>query len=213
MAMPMETGVPDESERTDDVGSYKATCAEFVKDISADYLAWVDYYKLPAAEDARRRAEIDATIRRTSEWIARVPTTIKGVDVVMNDGIQKMAEATAGWPFEIGVYVNGMSGYTAARPGMVDVAVRAAGREGRAVRLGFHFKDDRFRLESTGPARLVEEGLPLAEFSPMDARLRMDASGCSAGDVVSFTVTVEEVGGEGGAVTDRRGASTIVHLG
>ena len=203
--------MPDESERTDDVGSYKATCADFVRDISADYLAWVDYYKLPPDEDARRRAEIDATIRRTSEWIARVPTTIKGVDVVMNDGIQKMAEATAGWPFELGVYVSGMSGYTAARPGVIDVNVKAGGRGGRAVRLGFHFKDDRFRLESTGAARLVEEGLPLGEFHPMDARLGLDASGCSAGDVVSFTVTVEEVG-DGGQVTDRRGASTMVHL-
>ena len=203
--------MPDESERTDDVGSYKATCADFVRDISADYLAWVDYYKLPPDEDARRRAEIDATIRRTSEWIARVPTTIKGVDVVMNDGIQKMAEATAGWPFELGVYVSGMSGYTAARPGVIDVNVKAGGRGGRAVRLGFHFKDDRFRLESTGAARLVEEGLPLGEFRPMDARLGLDASGCSAGDVVSFTVTVEEVG-DGGQVTDRRGASTMVHL-
>lgn len=209
--MPMETGVPDESERTDDVGSYKATCADFVKDISADYLAWVDYYKLPADEDSRRRAEIDATIRRTSEWIARVPTTIKGVDVVMNDGIQKMAEATAGWPFELGVYVNGMSGYTAAPPGAIAVNVKASGREGRAARLGFHFKDDRFRLESTGQARLSEEGLPAGEYRPMDAMLSLDASGCSRGDVVSFTVTVEEVGG-GGQVTDRRGATTIVHL-
>ena len=209
--MPMDTGVPDESERTDSVESYKVTCADFVKDISADYLAWVDYYKLPAGEDARRRAEIAATIRRTNEWIARVPSTIKGVDVVMNDGIQKMAEATAGWPFELGVYVNGMSGYTAARPGAVAVDVRAAGREGRAARLGFHFKDDRFRLESTGAARLVEDGLPLGEYRPMDARLVLDASGCAEGDVVSFTVTVEEVG-DGGQVTDRRGASTIVHL-
>jgi len=211
MALPMDTGAPDESERTDDVGSYKATCADFIRDISRDYLAWVDYYKLPAAEDERRRAEIDATIRRTTEWIMRVPTTIKGVDVVMNDGIQKMAEATAGWPFELGVYVNGMSGYTAARPGVIDVGIRAAGRDGRAVRLGFHFKDDRFRLEATGPARLGEDGLPSGPFRPMDARLRLDAAGCSARDIVSFTVTVEEVG-DADVVHDRRGASTIVHL-
>ena len=34
----------------------------------------------------------------------------------MNDGIQKMAEATAGRPFEIGVFVNGAAGYTVAKP-------------------------------------------------------------------------------------------------
>ena len=50
----MRTG--DESERTDDVGSYKITCIDFIKDISNDYLAWVDYYKLPEEEDKKRRA-------------------------------------------------------------------------------------------------------------------------------------------------------------
>ena len=68
------------------------------KDISHDYLAWVDRYKLLEEEDKKRRTEISAIIERTNEWIAKVPQTFKAVDVVMNDGIQKMAEATAGKP-------------------------------------------------------------------------------------------------------------------
>ena len=97
MAMPMDyNGVrsDDGSERTDNVNDYKITCMDFIKEISHDYEAWVDYYKLPEDEDKKRRAGIRSTIERTNEWIAKVAQTIKAVDVVMNDGIQKMAEST-----------------------------------------------------------------------------------------------------------------------
>lgn len=213
MALPMDydgmrTG--DESERTDDVDSYKVTCIDFVKDISGDYLAWVDYYKLDPDEDARRRAAIDATVRRTTDWIARVAQSIGGVDVVMNDGIQKMAEATAGRPFQIGVFVNKKSVYTSAKPGMIDVNVKAAGRPGTKTRLGFHFKQDRFRIESTGRAVIDEAHLPDGEFDLMDIRLALDATGCRQRDVVSFTVTVSET--RDGEEQDRRGVTTIIHM-
>ena len=204
----MRTG--DESERTDDVGSYKITCIDFIKDISHDYLAWVDYYKLPEEEDKKRRAGIAATIERTNDWIAKVAQTIKGVDVVMNDGIQKMAEATAGKPFQIGVFINQKSSYTMAKPGIIDVNVKATGREGRKTKLGFHFKDDRFRIESTGKAFLDETNLPLDEFDLMDIHLKLDASECKQRDVISFTVTVNEM--KDGQEYDKRGVSTIVHI-
>src|SRR5574340_1779334 len=107
------------SERASSVDDYKVTCIQFIKDISGDYLAWVDYYKLPEEEDKKRRTQIHAIVERTNEWIAKIATTIKGVDVVMNDGIQKMAESTAGYPFQMGIFVNNMSGCHrhAARPG------------------------------------------------------------------------------------------------
>ena len=210
MALPVD-GSRDESERTDDVGSYRVTCMDFIRDISADYLAWVDRYSLPAEEDARRRAEIASTIRRTSDWIARVAQTIRAVDVVMNDGIQKMAEATAGRPFQIGVFVNGASGYTAARPGVISVGVKAAGRDGRLTSLGFHFKRDRFRLESTARAFLDESALPGGAYGLMDAALRLDATACAPRDVISFTVTVNELDAQG-QVLDKRGVSTLVHV-
>ncbi len=112
MALPMDydgSRIDDSSERTDNVNDYKITCMDFIKDISHDYEAWVDYYKLPEEEDKKRRNGIRSTIERTNEWIAKVAQTIKAVDVVMNDGIQKMAESTAGKPFQIGVFVNGKS--------------------------------------------------------------------------------------------------------
>ena len=213
MAMPMDFDgmrTDDASLRTDNVDDYRRTCIDFIEDISHDYEAWVDYYKLPEDEDERRRAGIHATITRTNEWIARVPQSIKAIDVVMNDGIQKMAESTAGKPFDIGVFVNKKSSYTETKPGIIDVNVKASGREGRKMKLGFHFKDDRFRIESTCDAYLDQSNLPTTEFEMLDLNLKLHAENAKPRDVISFTVTVSEV--ENGVEIDRRGHTTIVHL-
>ena len=213
MALPMdydETRTDDSSERTNDVSEYRRTCMDFIEDISHDYEAWVDYYKLPEDEDKRRRSGIRATVQRTNEWIAKVAQTIKAVDVVMNDGIQKMAESTAGKPLEIGVFVNGKSSFTEASPGIIDVNLKASGRKGRKTKLGFHFQDDRFRMESTCKAYIDEEDLPLNEFDFMDIHLKLHAEKAQQRDVISFTVIVSEV--EGDIEIDRRGLSTIIHI-
>ena len=47
----------ENSERAANVDSYRITCIDFIKDISHDYLAWVDRYKLPEDEDKKRRSE------------------------------------------------------------------------------------------------------------------------------------------------------------
>ena len=204
----MRTG--DESERTDDPNEYKRTCIDFIEDISHDYEAWVDYYKLPEDEDKRRRAGIHATITRTNEWLAKVAQSIKAVDVIMNDGIQKMAESTAGKPLEIGVFINHKSSYTETNPGIIDVNVKGHGRNGRKMRLGFHFKHDRFRIESTCGASLDENNLPVQDFDEMDIHLKLHAENAKQRDVISFTVTVSEI--ENDVEIDRRGLTTIVHL-
>ena len=200
----------DASERTDNVNDYKVTCIDFIKDISHDYEAWVDYYKLPEDEDKKRRTGIRATIERTNEWIAKVAQTIKAVDVVMNDGIQKMAESTAGKPFEIGVFVNGKSSYTMTKAGIIDVNVKSSGRQGRKTKLGFHFKDNRFRIESTCGAFLDENDLPNQEFDLMDIHLKLHAENAKQRDVISFTVTISEI--ENDIEFERRGLTTIVHI-
>lgn len=213
MALPMDYDglrVDEASLRTDNVNDYKVTCIDFIKDISNDYYAWVDYYKLPEEEDKRRRAGIKATIERTNEWIAKVAQTIKAVDVVMNDGIQKMAECTAGKPFQIGIFVNGKSSYTLAKPEVIDVNIKATGRKGRKTKLGFHFKSDRFRIESTCEASIDEVNLPDQEFELMDIHLKLHAENAKQRDVISFTVTVCEI--ENDVELDRRGLTTVVHL-
>ncbi len=202
--------VDDSLERTDNVNDYKITCIDFIKDISHDYEAWVDYYKLPEDEDKKRRTGIKATIERTNEWIAKVAQTIKAVDVVMNDGIQKMAESTAGKPLEIGVFVNGRSSYTMASAGIIDVNVKSSGRQGRKTKLGFHFKDTRFRIESTCGAFFDENNLPTEEFDLMDIHLKLHAENAKQRDVISFTVTISEM--ENDIEFERRGLTTIVHI-
>ena len=200
----------DASLRTDNVDDYKRTCIDFIEDISHDYEAWVDYYKLPEDEDKLRRAGICATITRTNDWIAKVAQSIKAVDVIMNDGIQKMAESTAGKPLEIGVFINHKSSYTETNPGIIDVNVKGHGRNGRKMRLGFHFKHDRFRIESTCGASLDENNLPVQDFDEMDIHLKLHAENAKQRDVISFTVTVSEI--ENDVEIDRRGLTTIVHL-
>jgi len=213
MALPMDYNgvrIDDGSERTDNVNDYKITCMDFIKEISHDYEAWVDYYKLPEDEDKTRRNGIWSTIKRTNEWIAKVAQTIKAVDVVMNDGIQKMAESTAGKPLEFGVFVNGKSSYTMAKPGVIDVNVKSSGRQGRKTKLGFHFKNDWFRIESTCGAFLDETDLPSNVFDLMDIHLKLHAENAKQRDVISFTVTVSEMDND--VEFERRGLTTIVHI-
>ena len=199
------------SERASSVEDYKVTCAQFIKDISIDYLAWVDYYKLPSQEDRIRRDRIHAIVERTNEWITKVAATIKGVDVVMNDGIQKMAESTAGYPFQIGVFVNNMSGYTLAKSGIIDINVKAVGREGCKVKLGWHQKDRRFLTNSTAPVTIDQSNIPLQESDMLDLHMKMDGQNCKPRDIISFTVIVIET--KEGHEQERRGATTLIHIG
>ncbi len=199
------------SERASSVDDYKVTCIQFIKDISGDYLAWVEYYKLPEDEDKKRRTQIHAIVERTNDWIAKIATTIKGVDVVMNDGIQKMAESTAGYPFQIGVFVNNMSGYALAKPGIIDINVKAVGRDGMKVKLGWHQKDKRFLISSTSPVAIDESNILDEDYDLMDLHLKMDAQKCQLRDVVSFTIVVMET--RNGQEHERRGMTTIIHMG
>jgi len=213
MALPVDgdfVSYDENSERAANVDSYRITCIDFIKDISQDYLAWVDRYKLPEEEDKKRRTEIATTIERTNEWIAKVPQTFKAVDVVMNDGIQKMAEATAGKPFQIGVFVDKKSGYTLAKPGIIDVNVKAAGRENSKTKLGSHTKEQRFRIESTGKAFFGETNVTEDESDLLDINLKLNAEECKQRDVISFTVIVSEI--QNGMEYDRRGVSTVIHI-
>ena len=121
-----------------------------------------------------------------------------------------MAESTAGKPLQIGVFINHTSSYTETKPGIIDVVVKANGRKGRKTKLGFHFKNDRFRVESTCGAYFDENNLPTEDFEMMDSHLKLHAENAKQRDVISFTVTVCEI--ENDIEMDKRGLSTIVHL-
>jgi hypothetical protein len=90
------------------------------------------------------------------------------------------------------------------------VVVKASGRKGRKMKLGFHFKDDRFRIESTCDAYFDETNLPTGESEMIDIHLKLHAENAKQRDVISFTVTVNEV--ENDVEFDKRGLTTIIHL-
>ena len=81
------------------------TCSDFISDISRDYKDWVDRYQLSTPESVKRKEGIDLVARTTSNWIFKYGLNIKKVDIIMNDGINKMAEYTAGYPYDYEIVV------------------------------------------------------------------------------------------------------------
>jgi hypothetical protein len=140
------------SERATSVEDYQNTCTEFIVDISRDYMEWVDRYQLGEQETARRKSVINNIVRTTNDWMVRYGTSIKKVDIVMNDGVNKMAENTAGYPFKFDVLVNCASRYTTHQAGgEVRMNVRATPRPGRLARIGNYNKDQLLLISASSP--------------------------------------------------------------
>ena len=79
------------------------------------------------------------------------------------------------------------------------------------IKLGFHFKDDRFRIELHVVLPWIEENLTTQESEMLDIHLKLHAE--NAKFVMLFHllfVTLSEI--ENDVEFDRRGVSTIVHL-
>jgi hypothetical protein len=97
-----------------------------------------------------------------------------------------------------------------ANAGIIDVNVKSNGRQGRKTKLGFHFKDTRFRIESTCGAFFDENNLPSETFDLMDIHLKLHTENAKQRDVISFTVTISEM--ENDIEFERRGLTTIIHI-
>ena len=87
--------------------------------------------QLSEEETARRKTTINRIVKTTNDWILKFGTTIKKVDIVMNDGVNKMAENTAGYPFQFDVFVNNMRRFTIHPMGEVRINIKATPRSGR----------------------------------------------------------------------------------
>lgn len=122
-------GVDFESERATSIDDYKLTCMQFIEDISNDYMEWVDRYHLPEQESAFRKSSIEMVVRTTNEWIAKYGNTIKKIDTIKDDGINKMAEFTAGFPFDFIIEVEKQSRYVHTSGGQIRFNVKARPRE------------------------------------------------------------------------------------
>lgn len=198
------------SERATSIEDYQYTCTEFITDISRDYKDWVDRYQLSNEESSKRKESIDNVVTTTNNWIRNFCNTIKKVDIVMNDGINKMAENTAGYPFHFEVSVNSVKRYTIHSQGTVALRINAIPQEGRMVRLGKYSKNELFLISSSSPVSptVSEESMNTVDI--LDDYITLDASSCEKGSIVSITIIVEEVRDD--YVSESRGYSTVIMI-
>lgn len=198
------------SERATSIEDYQNTCTEFIIDISRDYMDWVDRYQLGDQETAKRKAAISGIVKTTNGWIVKYGNTIKKIDIAMNDGVNKMAENTAGYPFQYDIFVNRMSRYTAHPVGEIRINVKATPRPGRLARIGNYQKDQLLLVSASSPVNfsLSKESMKGADI--LDDYIIVDARSCQKHDLISLTAVAEEV--EGDYVTESRGYSTIILL-
>ena len=198
------------SDRANNVEDYQQTCAEFIVDISRDYKDWVDRYQLKEEETISRKATIDNIVQTTNDWIYKHSNSIKKIDIVMNDGINKMAENTAGYPFDFQVSVNKMQRYTFHDVGEINLNVKARPREARLARMANYDKGQILLINSSSPVNFSVSNESFKGGDILDDYLVIDASHCERNDLISVTVTVEEFDQD--YVTERRGYSTIILL-
>jgi hypothetical protein len=198
------------SERATSIEDYQNACCEFIIDISKDYRDWVDRYQLGDEETARRKAVINGIVKSTNDWIRRFGTDIKKVDIIMNDGVNKMAENTAGYPFKFDVFVNRASRYTMAPVGEVRVNLKVMPRPGRVVRVGNYQKDQLLLVNASSPVEISVSKESTKGVDILDDYIVIDAKSCKKHDVISMTVVVEEINGD--YVAESRGYSTLVLL-
>jgi hypothetical protein len=198
------------SERATSIEDYQYTCTEFITDISRDYKDWVDRYQLSNEESSKRKESIDNVVTTTNNWIRNFCNTIKKVDIVMNDGINKMAENTAGYPFHFEVSVNSVKRYSKHSQGTVALRINAIPQEGRLVRLGKYSKNELFLISSSSPVShtVSEESMNTVDI--LDDYITLDASSCEKGSIVSITIIVEEVRDD--FVSESRGYSTVIMI-
>ena len=196
------------SERATSIEDYQNTCMEFIIDISRDYKDWVDRYQLSNDEITKRKNSIDSVVKTTNEWIQNYCNTIKKVDIVMNDGINKMAENTAGYPFEFEVYVNAEKRYVNHSIGTIPLRVNAIPQEGRMIRVGNYSKSELFLIASSSPISYTVSKESMNTVDILDDYITLDASKCERGNIISITIIVEEINDD--YVSESRGYSTVI---
>jgi hypothetical protein len=198
------------SERATSIEDYQNTCMEFISDISREYKDWVDRYQLSNEENTKRKNFINSFVKTTNDWIQNYCNTIKKVDVVMNDGINKMAENTAGYPFEFEIYVNAEKRYVKHPVGTIPLRVNAIPQEGRRIKVGNYSKTELFLIASSSAISYAVSKESMNTVDILDDYITLDASKCERGDIISITIIVEEIKED--YVSESRGYSTVIRI-
>jgi hypothetical protein len=203
-------GADFESERASSIDDYKITCIQFIEDISYDYKEWVDRYNLPEEENVSRKKSIDKVVETTNEWIGKYGNTIKKIDVIKDDGINKMAEFTAGFPFYFNIYVEDQSRYVHASLGQLQLNVKAKPREERKIRIAYWMKEQFVQLLSSCNVSVDKNQIDFQPKDTLDEYVVLDASSCKPTDIISITIAAEEVSENFGG--EKRGLTTLIRI-
>ena len=192
----------------EDVKNYQNTCSEFMKDLSVDYIAWVDRYNLNEGEAKMRKQKINETVIKSGDIIFKFGNTIKKIDIIMNDGINKMAEYTAGYPFFFSIIVNNLERYTYHPIGEIKFNIKCFPNNGKQIRIANYDKDNFILINSSSnvTCSVNKSSLELADI--LNDYIIIDAKNCQKKDIISTTIVVEEV--KDGFVSEKRGLSTLV---
>ncbi|MDQ5869629.1 MAG: hypothetical protein M3530_07875, partial [Thermoproteota archaeon] len=124
------------------------------------------------------------------------------------DGVNKMAENTAGYPFSFEVSANGVKRYLVHVAGLVRLKITAIPDEGRTVRIGMFNKESLFQILSNVEVHFKVSQESLKSSDILDDYVTLDASKYAKGDIVSITIIVDELTDD--YVSERRGYTTII---
>lgn len=199
-----------DSERATSIDDYKITCIQFIGDISNDYRAWVDRYNLPEEERKFRKNAIDQVVQNTNDWIGKFGDSIKKIDIIKDDGLNKMAEFTAGYPFDFAINVDGQSRYVHHQAGQIRLNVKAKARENRKVKISHYSKEQFVQVLSSAKVSVNENFVNLSPKEVLDDFVVLDAGACKPTDVISITITTEEVSDD--VTVDKRGLTTLFRI-
>ena len=192
----------------ENIKNYQNICSEFIKDLSLDYLNWVDRYNLPPEESKIRKQKINNIVIKSSYIIYKFGDTIKKIDIIMNHGISKMAEYTAGYPFQFSIIVNNLASYTYSPSGEIKLNIKAIPNYGKEVRIGSYDKDNLILLNSSSPVNYSLNKSSLESADILDDYIIIDAKNGLKNDIISATVIVEEI--KDNIVFEKRGFSTLI---
>ncbi len=197
-----------DSERATSIEDYQSTCTEFIQDISKDYRDWVERYQLSKDQEDQRNKEIEEIVKKTNEWIFQFGNTIKKIDIIMNDGINKMAETTAGYPFQIDVSSSSQKRYIIHDKKSIKLNLRSYPRESRRVRVCNYDKDNIFLLASSNKIDIKYSKTSFESSDLLDEFIVINPIQIDNEEVISITIKVEELENE--VVKESRGYTTLL---
>jgi len=197
-----------DSERATSIEDYQNTCTEFIQDISKDYRDWVERYQLPKEEWNQRNKEIEDIVTKTNDWIFKFGNTIKKIDIIMNDGINKMAETTAGYPFQIDVTSSNQKRYIIHEKKSIKLNLRSFPRQQRQVRVCNYDKDNIFLLSSSSKTDVKYSKTSFDSSDLLDEFIVINPNQFDNEEVISITIKVEELENE--VVKESRGYTTLL---